>query len=609
MRESETAFEAETFLKRLPQKPGVYQMCDAGGAVLYVGKARNLKSRVTSYFRASGLSAKTMALVARIADIRITLTASETEALLLEQSLIKKIRPHYNVALRDDKSYPYIYLTDHAFPRLTFHRGAKRKTGRYFGPFPSASAVHDSLNILQKLFQLRQCEDSYFKNRSRPCLQHQIGRCTAPCVNRVTPAAYADDVRHAVMFLEGRNADILDEMKQTMESAAERLEFERAAKSRDQIAQLRKVQEQQYVHSASGDVDVFAVALGSGSACVQGVFIRGGRLLGHRTWYPRNELAVEAADLLDAFLSQYYFSGTQREIPKAIVLSHAISDAELIAAALREACGHRVEITSGVRALRARWLAMALENAQLALDTYLADKTNMLARCVDLQEALDLEEVPGRLECFDISHSSGEATVASCVVFDRNGPLKSDYRRFNIDGIAAGDDYGAMNQALRRRYERLKSGDGQLPDLLVIDGGPGQLNQARAVLADLQITTVQMLGIAKGTTRKPGLETIYLADAGEVPIAPHSPAMHLLQHIRDEAHRFAIAGHRARRGKTRRKSELDGIAGVGPKRRRELLRHFGSAAAVRGASREEIAKVPGVSRKLAEDIYAALHVD
>jgi excinuclease ABC subunit C len=425
----------------------------------------------------------------------------------------------------------------------------------------------------------------------------------------VTPTAYADDVRHAVMFLEGRNADILEEMKLTMESDAQRLEFERAAKSRDQIAQLRKVQEQQYVHGASGDVDVFAVALGSGSACVQGVFIRGGRLLGHRTWYPRNELAVDAGELLDAFLSQYYFSGTQREVPKTIVLSHAIGDAQLIANALRESCGHRVEITSGVRSQRARWLEMALENAQLALETYLADKTNMLARCVALQEALDLDEVPARLECFDISHSSGEATVASCVVFDRNGPLKSDYRRFNIDGIAAGDDYGAMNQALRRRYERLKSGDGQLPDLLVIDGGPGQLNQAREVLADLQITNVLILGIAKGTTRKPGLETIFLANVGEVPIAPHSPAMHLLQHIRDEAHRFAIAGHRARRGKTRRQSELDGIAGVGPKRRRELLRHFGSAAAVRGASREEIAKVPGVSRKLADDIYAALHVD
>ena len=609
MRDPSTPFEPDTFLKRLPQKPGVYQMLDVAGNVLYVGKARNLKSRVGSYFRGSGLSTKTLALVARIHDIQITLTASETEALLLEQSLIKRFRPPYNVVLRDDKSYPYIYLTDHAYPRLTFHRGSKRKEVRYFGPFPSASAVRDSLNILQKLFQLRQCENSYFRNRSRPCLQHQIGRCSAPCVGRITPAAYGEDVRHAVMFLEGRNETILSEIKETMEVAAERLEFERAAKARDQIAQLRKVQEQQYVHTASGDVDVFAVATASGSACVQGVFIRGGRLLGHRTWYPRNELAVATGELLDAFLAQYYFSGTEREIPKAVVVSDPVPNASLLAEALRERSGHRVEITSGVRTQRARWLSMARDNARLALDSYLADKSNMLARCLDLQDALDLDELPRRLECFDISHSGGEATVASCVVFDQNGPLKSDYRRFNIEGIAPGDDYGAMRQALGRRYERLKSGDGVLPDILIIDGGPGQLQQARDVLGDLQIDGVQIVGIAKGTTRKAGLETIYLNGQGEVLLPPHGPAMHLLQHIRDEAHRFAITGHRHRRGKRRSQSELDEIPGVGPKRRRELLRHFGSVAALRGASREEIAKVPGVSRKLADEIYASLHVE
>ncbi len=609
MRDPGVPFEPEAFLKRLPQKAGVYQMLDAAEAVLYVGKARNLKSRVTSYFRASGLSAKTLALVAKIADIEITLTASETEALLLEQSLIKRLRPPYNIVLRDDKSYPYIYLTDHAYPRLAFHRGAKRKTGRYFGPFPSASAVRESLNILQKLFQLRQCEDTYFKNRSRPCLQHQIGRCSAPCVNLVAPDAYAQDVRHAVMFLDGRNDAILEEFKSAMDHAAEALEFERAAKHRDQITQLRKIQEQQYVHAATGDVDIFAVALASGCACVQGMFIRGGRLLGHRTWFPRNELAVDGAELLNAFLAQYYFGGGERDIPKAVVVSHPIVDVPLLESALRERAGHRVEITSGVRTQRARWLEMAQENAQMSLDSYLADKQNVLARFVDLQDALGLEDVPDRLECFDISHSSGEATVASCVVFDSSGPLKSDYRRFNIDGVAAGDDYGAMNQALRRRYERLKSGDGRLPDLLIVDGGPGQLNQARAVLADLQVEGVQILGIAKGTTRKPGLETIYLADHGEVMLPPHGGAMHLLQHIRDEAHRFAITGHRQRRGKARRQSELDGIAGVGPKRRRELLSHFGSVAGLRGASREEIAKVPGVSRRLAEEIYATLHVE
>ncbi len=609
MRDPGASFEPEPFLKRLPHKPGVYQMIDATGSVLYVGKARNLKSRVTSYFRASGLSAKTMALVAKIADIEITVTSSETEALLLEQSLIKKLRPPYNIVLRDDKSYPYIYLTEHEYPRLAFHRGTKKRTGRYFGPFPSASAVRESINILQRLFQLRQCEDSYFRNRSRPCLQHQIGRCSAPCVRLIEPVQYSEDVRHAVMFLDGRNEAILEEFKTAMEQAAEALDFERAAKYRDQITKLRKIQEQQYVHAASGDVDVFAVALRPGAACVQGMFIRGGRLLGHRTWFPRNELAVEADDLLGEFLAQYYFGGGEREIPKAIVVDQPIVDAELIETALRERSGHRVEVTSGVRSQRARWLELAQENARLSLDSYLADKKNVLARFVDLQESLGLPDLPERMECFDISHSSGEATVASCVVFDRNGPLKSDYRRFNIEGVAAGDDYGAMNQALRRRYERLKSGDGEMPDLLVIDGGPGQLNQARQVLSDLQVEGVQILGIAKGTTRKPGLETIYLAEQGEVAIPANSGAMHLLQHIRDEAHRFAITGHRLRRGKARRQSELEGIAGVGPKRRRELLRHFGSIAALRGASREEIAKVPGVSHRLADEIYATLHVE
>ena len=608
MRDPGVPFDSESFLKRLPVKPGVYRMLEANGDVLYVGKARSLKSRVTSYFRASGLSTKTMALVAKIHDIEITVTSSETEALLLEQSLIKQLRPPYNIVLRDDKSYPYIHLTDHEYPRLAFHRGAKKKGGRYFGPFPSASAVRESINILQRLFQLRYCEDSYFKNRSRPCLQHQIGRCSAPCVRLIEPDAYAGDVRYAEMFLEGRNDEVLEEFKAAMENAATALDFERAAKYRDQISQLRKIQEQQYVHAATGDVDVFAVALASGAACVQGMFIRGGRLLGHRTWFPRNELAVDGGELLDGFLGQFYF-GTEREIPKAIVVSHEIANASLLETALRERAGHRVELTAGVRTQRARWLELAQQNAQLSLDSFLSDKKNVLSRFVDLQDALGLADLPERMECFDISHSSGEATVASCVVFDTNGPLKSDYRRFNIEGIAAGDDYGAMNQALRRRYERLKSGDGLLPDLLVVDGGPGQIKQARDVLTDLQIDGVQIVGIAKGTTRKPGLETIYLGDQGEVAVPATSGAMHLLQHIRDEAHRFAITGHRVRRGKARRQSELDDIAGVGPKRRRELLRHFGSVAALRGASRDEIAKVPGVSRRLADEIYATLHVE
>ncbi len=602
-------FDAEAFLKTLPQKPGVYRMLDTEGAALYVGKARNLKARVTSYFRASGLTAKTIALVNRIADIQITVTSSETEALLLEQSLIKSERPPYNVVLRDDKSYPFIYLTDHTdYPRLTFHRGAKKKTGRYFGPFPSAGAVRESLNILQKLFRLRHCDDSFFRNRSRPCLQYQIQRCSGPCVGLVAPEDYREDVELAVMFLEGRSNAVLEVFKEKMQAAADELDFERAAKFRDQIARLRRVQETQYVHAEEGDVDVFAVAENAGVACVQALFVRSGRILGQRTWFPRNELALAPDGLLEAFLSQYYLGGPERDLPRTVLTSPGIGDAAVLGAALTERSGRRVEVVHQVRSQRARWLALARENAGHSLNAYLADKRNVYARLVALQEALGLDDVPGRLECFDISHTMGEATVASCVVFDSNGPLKSDYRRFNIDGVAAGDDYGAMEQALRRRYTRLKQGEGKLPDVLVIDGGPGQIGRAEAVLDELQVDDVVVLGIAKGPSRKPGLEKFILGGS-EIRLPPQGDAFMLLQQIRDEAHRFAITGHRQRRQKARRRSELDDIAGVGPKRRRELLSHFGAVAALKGASVEEIAKVPGISRKLAQDIYGALHAD
>lgn len=606
---SKSAFDHEAFLATLTRKPGVYRMLAADESVLYVGKARNLKNRVTNYFRASGLESKTLALVAKITDVQITVTNSETEALLLEQSLIKQEKPPYNIVLRDDKSYPYIYLTDHEhFPRLSFHRGTKRKTGRYFGPFPSASAVRDSLNILQKLFRLRHCDDTFFKNRSRPCLQYQIQRCSGPCVNMVTPDAYREDVELAVLFLEGRSNVVLDHYKSRMNEASQKLDFERAAKCRDQIAHLRKVQEQQYVHAAEGDVDVFALVEVSGVSCVQALFVRAGRLLGQRTWFPRNELALPAPELFAAFLSQYYLAGQEREIPKSVIVSLPIADGQLLAGAIANKSGKKVEVVSQVRGQRARWQQLAVENASISVNAYIANKRNIYARFVALQEALCLDDVPQRLECFDISHTMGEATVASCVVFDTNGPLKSDYRRFNIEDITGGDDYAAMEQALRRRYTRLKQGEGRLPDILVIDGGKGQLHRARAVLEELQVDNVTMLGIAKGPTRRPELERYFLL--GEEIILPtQGDAVHLLQHIRDEAHRFAITGHRQRRQKQRRKSELDDIAGVGAKRRRELLTHFGGIRALKGASQEEIAKVSGISQKLAADIYAALHVE
>ena len=603
------AFDAEAFLETLPQKPGVYRMLDAAGGCLYVGKARSLKPRVTSYFRASGLSTKTMALVNRIADVQITVTRSETEALLLEQSLIKSERPPYNVVLRDDKSYPYIYLTGHDdFPRLTFHRGAKKKTGRYFGPFPSAGAVRDSLNILQKLFRLRHCDDSFFRNRSRPCLQYQIRRCSGPCVGLVEQADYREDVDLAVLFLEGKSGTVLEIFKAKMQAAADALDFERAAKYRDQIARLRKVQEQQYVHVAEGDVDLFAVAENGGVHCVQALFVRAGRMLGQRTWFPRNDLGLAVGELLEAFVSQYYLGGPERDLPRAVITSTSLGDAEVLAAALGLRGGRRVEVVHQVRGQRARWLALAGDNATHALNAFIADKRNVFARLVALQDALGLDDVPQRLECFDISHTMGEATVASCVVFDSSGPLKSDYRRFNIEGLTPGDDYAAMEQALRRRYTRLKQGEGKLPDVLVIDGGAGQVARAETVLEQLQVTDVVVLGIAKGPSRRPGLEK-FLVGGSEIDIPPQGDASMLLQQIRDEAHRFAITGHRQRRQKSRRQSELDEIAGVGPKRRRELLTHFGAVSALRGASIDEIAKVPGISRKLAQDIYGALHGD
>jgi len=600
-------FDSKTFLPSLTRRPGVYRMLDSEGDVLYVGKARNLRNRVTSYFRASGLATKTIALMNKVDDIQVTVTASETEALLLEQSLIKADRPIYNVLFRDDKSYPYICLTEHPFPRLALHRGTKQQVGRYFGPYPSAGAVRESIQVLQKLFQLRSCEDGFYKNRSRPCLQHQIGRCSAPCVGRVESEDYAADVGLAQMFLEGRSRAVLQELKQRMESASKAREFEHAARYRDQIAQLRRIQENQYVHGESGEVDVFALAQDSSYTCVQGLFIRGGRVIGQRTWYPKNELDTPPGALLSSFVSQYYLASEGRVIPKLVLTSIPLDEEELVESVLAGRSGRKVSVTSKVRAQRARWLEMARDNAALSLTSYVAERRNVFSRFVDLQELLELEDMPKRLECFDISHTSGEATVASCVVFDTNGPLKSDYRRFNIEGVTAGDDYAAMEQALRRRYRRLKEGEAVLPDLLVIDGGQGQLGKAAGVLSELQVDDIGLIGVAKGPARKAGLEKILLYGQGELSVPTTSGSMHLLQHIRDEAHRFAITGHRGRRAKNRRRSALDGIAGIGPKRKRELMAYFGSLATIKGASSEEIAKVPGISQKLADDIYGALH--
>ena len=604
-----TEFEAKAYIKTLTTRPGVYRMYDAGANILYVGKAKNLKNRVSSYFRSSALDSKTLALVGRIADLETTVTASETEALLLEQSLIKEYRPPYNIVFRDDKSYPYIYLSsEDSYPRLAFHRGAHKKKGRYFGPFPSAHSVRDSLNILQKVFQVRQCEDTFFKNRTRPCLQYQIKRCSGPCCDLVSPEDYADDVEHAIMFLEGRNKAIMDDYANKMEQASANLNFERAAQYRDQISHLRKIQEQQYVVGDQGDIDVIAAVANPSGVCVLVMFIRGGRLLGNKTYFPKARLDETESDVLDAFLPQFYFSETRgSEIPSEIIVSAPVDNRTILSEALTEKAGRKVQLSDSVRSRRKRWLNLATTNAEQSLGSHLASRNNIRQRYQFLQDALSLEEMPMRLECFDVSHSSGEATVASCVVFDQNGPLKSDYRRFNIEGITPGDDYAAMSQALKRRYTRLKKGEGQLPDILFIDGGRGQLSSAEKILEELQVEGVMLVGVAKGPTRKAGLESLIVSGGAELDLSPDNPALHLIQHIRDESHRFAITAHRNRRGKKRTESLLEGIDGVGPKRRRALLRHFGSASQVRSASSQELAKVDGISQALAEQIYASMH--
>lgn len=602
------SFDPSAFLATCSGRPGVYRMFDGDTRLLYVGKAKNLKKRLASYFRKTGQAPKTAALVARIAQIETTITANETEALLLEQTLIKEWRPPYNILLRDDKSYPYVFLSDGDFPRLGIHRGAKKAKGRYFGPYPSALAIRESLSLLQKTFQVRQCEDSYYRNRTRPCLQYQIKRCKGPCVGLVGAEEYAEDVRHSVMFLDGRSNALSDELSASMEKASMALEFERAAELRDQIAMLRRVQDQQSMEGGSGDVDIVAVMLNPGGACVHLISVRGGRVLGSKNFFPQVAIEEEGADVLMAFLGQYYLGNAERDLPSELIVNVQHEDFATLIEAIESLRGRSLAISHRVRGTRARWQQLAVTNAEQALSARLANREHMAERFEALASVLEMDEPPQRMECFDISHSSGEATVASCVVFGPEGPLKSDYRRFNIEGITAGDDYAAMHQALTRRFSKARDGEGKLPDVLLVDGGKGQLAMAREVLQELAVPDLILLGVAKGTTRKPGLEVLYLNDAEhEFTLPGNSPALHLIQQIRDESHRFAITGHRARRGKARRTSSLEEVAGIGPKRRRELLNHFGGLQELSRASAEEIAKAPGISKKLAELIYATLH--
>jgi excinuclease ABC subunit C len=604
-----TAFDAQTFLGSLSHRPGVYCMLNAKHKVIYVGKARDLRKRVSSYFSRMHADVKTSSMMQQVANVNVTITNTEREALLLEYNMIKRHKPRFNVVLRDDKSYPYIHVaTDHEYPRIEFHRGARKGKGRYFGPYPNARAVRKTVNELQKLFLIRSCQDSYFSNRTRPCLQYQIKRCTAPCVDYIDSDTYREDVNAAILFLEGKNRSVIDTFVARMERAAEGRDYEQAARYRDQIARIKSVEAEQLVSRSYGkDIDVIAAASKHGVYCVTVLFIRNGAILGSRNHFPRVAGAPDKQEVMGGFLSQYYLG---REAPGEIIVDAVIEDEELLEQGMSDQSGHKVQIRNRVRGDRLSWVQMARTNAEQGLNLQIASNATIRNQLESLAEALELDGVPERLECFDVSHTSGEATVASCVVFNQAGPLTSDYRRFNLTPAAAGDDYAAMREALTRRYARVKKGEVPIPDLLLVDGGKGQLAEAMTVLDELKLDQIRVVGVAKGRARRPGQEQLFLAGRSTPTILPpDSAALLLIQRIRDEAHRFAITGHRKRRTKARTTSRLERIPGLGPKRRRELLRQFGGLQGVRSAGVGDLAKVHGISRSLAQRIYDDLHLD
>ncbi|HZF15149.1 MAG TPA: excinuclease ABC subunit UvrC [Steroidobacteraceae bacterium] len=610
MIEPAAAFDAKAFVRSLPARPGVYRMLNSASEVIYVGKARSLRDRVGSYFHASNIAPKVQALVAQVAGIDVTVTNSEIEALLLEYNLIKERKPRYNVLMRDDKSYPYLHLdTRHEYPRIAYYRGPTHIPGRLFGPYPNAFAARQTLSQLQRLFRLRPCEDSYFANRSRPCLQYQIGRCSAPCVGLIGREDYAADVHTAVKVLEGRNAEVNQEIGARMEEASAALEYEKAAALRDQLAHLREVQAEQSVSSTRAeDADAVGIASEGGLHCVAILFIRAGRNLGTVHFFPKAPLD-DASEVLRSFVEQYYLA---HDPPPRIIVAHDSVEFAPLAATLGERHRRKVEISGGVRGLRARWRRMTNENAAQALRMRLSSTAGLDEQFVALAGALQLPEEPQRLECFDISHTGGEGTVASCVVFGRDGPIKSEYRRFNITGVAPGDDYGALGQAIRRRYTRVKAGEIPPPDVLMIDGGRGQIEAAQAALTALDLETNEapklVVGIAKGADRRAGQERLFLLAQQAPSILPaDSPALHLIQRVRDEAHRFAITGHRKRRARRHQESVLDAVPGLGPVKRRELLKHFGGLHGVLRAGVEDFETVPGLGPQLARAVYEHLH--
>ncbi len=599
-------FDHKRFMQTLTHNPGVYRMLSVEGKLLYVGKAKSLKKRVATYFSKSQLSPRIAKMLEQTTNVEITITNTEAEALLLENNLIKEHRPRYNILLRDDKSYPYIFISSkHKYPQITFYRGNRSKAGRYFGPYASAGAARNALSLLQKVFKVRQCDDYFFNHRSRPCLQHQIDRCSAPCVGFIDEDNYRNDIESAIEFLEGNSNQLINRYVQSMDAASASMDYEKAGKYRDKIELLRKISEQQYVSADNGNVDIIAVKSEGELACVQIFNIRAGVNLGNKSYFPNLPEPTSPEKILSAFLGQYYLT---HAIPEEIISSHQPDDAKLLQEMLSNRVGKNVSITCSPRSKRARWLDIANKNVISAFQSKLVSKAGLMQRFEALQDELNLGFVPTRIECFDVSHTSGEATVASCVVYEQDGPLKSDYRRFNIEGVIAGDDYAAIYQALTRRYTRLKKGESKLPDILLIDGGKGQVSRAQEVIDELQVKGVKIIGVAKGMERRPGYETLVFPNTKKtINLAEHSLALHLIQQIRDEAHRFAITSHRKRRAKKRITSPLENIEGLGPKRRQNLLKYFGGMRGVTRAGVEELAKVPGISKNLAKIIYQEMH--
>ncbi|MDX1900854.1 MAG: excinuclease ABC subunit UvrC [Gammaproteobacteria bacterium] len=597
-----------SFLAHLTHHPGVYQMLDATGKVIYVGKARDLKKRLSSYFSSSAKDIKTTALLKHLDDITITVTRDENEALLLECNLIKQHRPHYNVLFRDDKSYPYIWLTQSTFPRITLYRGNKKQSGQFFGPYSDTLAVRETITLIEKLFKIRNCTDSFFAARKRPCIQYDIQRCTAPCTKYVTPEEYAKQVHHAVLFLQGKDQQVIQELTEQMETFSTKRNFEKAADMRDLISRLREMQAVQTIHAKRGDVDVLGMTISAGVACIQLLMIRHGRMTGSRAFFPVLPANVSREEILSSFIEQYYFDRrqTMKDIPREIILDADLPEHDWLQTALSEKTQRKVILTTHVRGERHQWLKMAEANARQAVSTRLLDRATTQTRYDALMQLFEFDSPNESIECVDISHTMGEATVGSCVVFGPEGPRKSDYRRFNITEITPGDDTAAITQVLQRRYPKLQKQQ-HLPRILFIDGGVPQLNAAKKVLKNLQIEGVLLIGIAKGRTRKPGFETLHFVNQPALHLPHDSLALHFIQQIRDEAHRFAITGHRMRRDKKRVTSSLESIPGIGAKRRRDILRYFGGIQAVNRASLEEIAKVPGISLSLAQKIFDTLH--